>query len=132
MSIRRVLPAGVRAGAGRTVMWRVLMSMAVLSPSPSLVAASPAQAPQSEQAGVTVRAVRLPEALDLDGELDEAVYGTVPPLTAFIQQVPQAGLPATEKTAAESKEPDRVRIPLSPPTNTPTKQAISLLPTRSG
>jgi hypothetical protein len=45
-----------------------------------------------------VRATRLAEPLQLDGRLDEAVFQTVPPLTDFIQQVPDEGKPATEKT----------------------------------
>jgi hypothetical protein len=49
---------------------------------------------------VTVRAVRLDAALALDGRLDDAVYGRVAPITDFIQQEPQEGRPATEKTEA--------------------------------
>ena len=49
---------------------------------------------------VTVRAVRLAAALELDGVLDEAVYGTVPAITGFTQLVPDAGEPATERTEA--------------------------------
>ena len=45
-----------------------------------------------------VRATRLAEPLQLDGRLDEAVFQTVPPLSDFIQQVPDEGKPATEKT----------------------------------
>ena len=36
--------------------------------------------------------------LDVDGELDEAVYTTVPAISDFIQQEPNEGLPATERT----------------------------------
>jgi Domain of unknown function (DUF5916)/Carbohydrate family 9 binding domain-like len=49
---------------------------------------------------VTIRAVRAPEPLTLDGRLDEAVYQAVEPLTDFIQQEPREGQPATEKTDA--------------------------------
>src|SRR6188768_1674126 len=49
---------------------------------------------------VTVRAVRLDAPLILDGRLDEPSYASVLPLTDFIQQEPQEGQPATEKTEA--------------------------------
>ncbi|MEP7116901.1 MAG: DUF5916 domain-containing protein, partial [Acidobacteriota bacterium] len=49
---------------------------------------------------VTVRAFRLTTPLTLDGRLDEAIYRDVAPLTDFIQQEPNEGQPATEKTEA--------------------------------
>ena len=49
---------------------------------------------------VTVRAVRLNAPLSIDGRLDESVYTTVPSISDFIQQEPQEGQPATEKTEA--------------------------------
>ena len=49
---------------------------------------------------VTVRAVRLESSLTLDGRLEEVVYGSITPLTDFIQQEPSEGAPATEKTEA--------------------------------
>ena len=48
----------------------------------------------------TLRAVRVTAPLRLDGRLDEALYQTVPPISDFIQQEPDAGAPATEKTEA--------------------------------
>ncbi|MBI3263020.1 MAG: hypothetical protein HYZ58_07700, partial [Acidobacteria bacterium] len=48
----------------------------------------------------TVRAVRLTEPLKLDGMLDEGIYQTVPALSGFIQQLPNEGAPATERTEA--------------------------------
>jgi Domain of unknown function (DUF5916) len=47
---------------------------------------------------VTIRAVRLTAPLRIDGRLDEAVYTSVPSMSDFIQQDPQDGAPATEKT----------------------------------
>jgi hypothetical protein len=47
---------------------------------------------------VTLRAVRLPEPVVLDGRLDDAVYERVPAVSSFIQQEPHAGQPATEQT----------------------------------
>ena len=48
----------------------------------------------------TVRAIRLDEGLRLDGVLDEPVYAAVPAITGFIQQLPDPGAPATERTEA--------------------------------
>ena len=47
---------------------------------------------------VTVRAVRIHEAIVVDGRLDDKVYREVQVITGFIQQVPDEGEPATEKT----------------------------------
>ena len=55
---------------------------------------------RDEEGRVTVRAVRLDDPLELDGVLDEAVYGTVPAVTGFVQLVPEPGEPATERTEA--------------------------------
>ena len=46
----------------------------------------------------TVRATRLDGEFALDGALTEAIYTTVPPFADFVQQEPQEGQPATEKT----------------------------------
>jgi hypothetical protein len=46
----------------------------------------------------TVRALKLPESLKLDGVLDEAVYSENPPFGGFIQVVPKAGAPSSERT----------------------------------
>ncbi len=48
----------------------------------------------------TVRAVRTPVSIKLDGKLDEAVYRDIPPISGFIQTEPTAGAPSTEKTEA--------------------------------
>jgi hypothetical protein len=47
---------------------------------------------------VVVRAVRTDAPLRLDGRLDEAVYASEPPFDAFVQQEPDEGAPATERT----------------------------------
>jgi Domain of unknown function (DUF5916) len=46
----------------------------------------------------TLRAVRLPEALSVDGRLEERIYQEVPSVTGFLQQEPKEGEPETEKT----------------------------------
>ena len=48
----------------------------------------------------TMRAIRVTEPLNVDGRLDEAVYEEVPPVSDFIQQLPDEGAPATERTDA--------------------------------
>ena len=57
-------------------------------------------APQStdEQGRITVRAIKLVDRIRLDGRLDEPVYQTIPPITGFVQQLPDEGSPATERT----------------------------------
>ncbi len=60
----------------------------------------PAVMTRDEEGRTTVRAIRLDEGLRLDGVLDEPVYETVPAITGFIQQVPDIGAPATERTEA--------------------------------
>jgi hypothetical protein len=60
---------------------------------------APAVISRDEQ-GVTLRAVRLSRPLDLDGRLDDEVYQTTQAIENFIQQEPQEGAPATERTEA--------------------------------
>ena len=48
----------------------------------------------------TVRAIRLVTGLRVDGRLDEPVYREVAPVSGFIQQLPDEGAPATERTDA--------------------------------
>ena len=49
---------------------------------------------------VTVRAIRITEPLRMDGRLDERVYAETPSITDFIEQEPQEGAAATERTEA--------------------------------
>ena len=58
----------------------------------------PAVIVRDEEGRVTMRAIRLDAPLRLDGQLDEAVYQTIPPVTDFIQQEPDEGALATEQT----------------------------------
>ena len=48
----------------------------------------------------TMRAIRLLAGIEVDGRLDEPVYETVAPVSGFIQQLPDEGAPATERTDA--------------------------------
>ena len=53
---------------------------------------------RDERGGTTVRAIELAQGIRLDGRLDEPVYHTVPPITGLIQQVPDEGAAASERT----------------------------------
>ena len=48
----------------------------------------------------TIRAIRLAAGIRVDGQLDEPVYAQVAPVSGFIQQLPDEGAPATERTDA--------------------------------
>ncbi|MEE2637904.1 MAG: DUF5916 domain-containing protein [Acidobacteriota bacterium] len=52
------------------------------------------------EGGVTVRATRMRQPLELDGRLDEAVYDTVRSIGGFVQQLPDEGAPGSEPTEA--------------------------------
>lgn len=73
---------------------------------PAITFAAPADTPGSAPptlvrdaaGGTTLRATRLPSPLTFDGRLDEEIYRTVPPAGDFVQQIPRAGVPATEAT----------------------------------
>src|SRR5687768_1260442 len=64
---------------------------AIASPAGSLLVRAP-------DGRTSVRATRISEPMRIDGRLDEAVYREIPPVTDFIQQEPDEGAPATEKT----------------------------------
>jgi hypothetical protein len=53
---------------------------------------------RDDEGRATVRAVRLIAPLQLDGQLDEAVYSEMPSVSDFFQQDPVEGVVATEKT----------------------------------
>ncbi|MDH4065597.1 MAG: hypothetical protein OEW19_14465, partial [Acidobacteriota bacterium] len=84
--------------------------LAVLSSVPALAqpsgdkvdgppAPNPPEVIARDQHGLaTVRTMRLPSPLVLDGRLDEAFYTDVHSFGDFIQQDPFEGRPATEKT----------------------------------
>ena len=61
---------------------------------------APATITRGADGRATVRAVQLTEPLRIDGDLDESVYATVESFSGFLQQVPDEGEPATERTEA--------------------------------
>jgi hypothetical protein len=48
----------------------------------------------------TIRAVRLTDPLKFDGALDDATYAALRPITDFVQNIPDHGKPASQKTEA--------------------------------
>ena len=70
-----------------------LASAAAAQPAPTTVNRTAAD-------NVTVRAMRVTSPLRIDGRLDEQVYSSVAAISDFIQQEPEEGQPATEKTEA--------------------------------
>ncbi len=60
----------------------------------------PAVINRDEDGRATIRAVRIDEQPRLDGVLDEPIYETIPAITGFLQQAPDEGAPATERTEA--------------------------------
>ena len=61
---------------------------------------SPAVINRDDRGNATVRAIRLADPIRLDGQLDEAVYRDIGPITGFIQTLPDEGSLATERTEA--------------------------------
>ncbi len=55
---------------------------------------------QEGDAGVTIRAVRVAVPLRIDGVVDEAFYLDTPPITEFIQSVPEMNGEPTQRTEA--------------------------------
>ncbi len=73
------------------------------APPPAISPAPPApgEAVRRDEAGhATVRAFRVPEPLDIDGNLDEAFYQATPSISDLIQSVPIEGAAPSERTEA--------------------------------
>lgn len=75
-------------GAWPTVTW----AQSAPEPAPPEVIA------RDPSGRATVRTMRLPSPMQVDGRLDEAFYRDVKPFGDFIQQEPHEGQPATDKT----------------------------------
>ena len=91
-----VLGARSALGAGQSSGLALAIDGPVIDGPPPPV---PPEVITRDEAGqATVRAVRLTDPLVLDGELNEAIYAQVPSFGGFIQQLPDEGAPATERT----------------------------------
>ncbi len=60
--------------------------------------AAPATIARDEQGRMTIRAVGLASPVRIDGQMDEAAYNGIEPISDFIQMEPNGGEPASEKT----------------------------------
>jgi hypothetical protein len=84
----------------------VFASLAQAQPTPSGLPpgppapVAPATMTRDAEGRATVRAVRIASPINLDGQLDEAVYREVQAISGFIQTEPEAGAPSTENTDA--------------------------------
>lgn len=77
----------------------VLLAFALVLAVP-IAAAAGQPAVAREAAGVTVRAIHLPGGLRVDGRLDEEICAAGEAIGDFVQQEPDEGRPATERTEA--------------------------------
>ena len=89
--------AGTVVDAGFSVGGGAVLLAAIDGPPPPI---APEVVTRDERGRATVRAIKLAQGIQLDGQLDEPVYHTVPAISGFIQQVPVEGAPATERTEA--------------------------------
>jgi len=94
--MRRLLVAAALAPALLGDVWPAGAGQVPPGAPPEPVA--PAVISRDDEGRATVRAVRLREALRIDGRLDEAHYTDVVPMSGFIQVEPQHGAEATEQT----------------------------------
>ena len=86
---------GVGAVAAQTPEDSLALPFSFDGPPPPI---APAVVNRDTSGRTTIRAVRLDESLDIDGDLDESIYTRVPAVSDFIQQEPIEGAPATERT----------------------------------
>ena len=79
-----------------------LVSSSVSAQNIEILGPPPPEAPavfaKDDRGRITLRATRLTAPLSLDGALDEAVYKEVQAIAHFVQQEPDEGAAATEKT----------------------------------
>ena len=91
------LAAGTVAPAGFSADEGAALAATIDGPPPP---SAPEVVSRDDLGRATVRAIKLAEGINVDGQLDEMVYQEVLPISDFIQQVPVEGAPATEKTDA--------------------------------
>ena len=94
---RAIGAPSIPAADETTLAQRRTPAIVIDGPAPPV---APAVINRDAEGRATVRATRLTEEISLDGRLDERVYQTVPALTDFVQQAPDEGAPATERTEA--------------------------------
>jgi hypothetical protein len=77
---------------------RTLLVASLLCPAVAGAEQPPPLYARGDDGRITVRATRIEAPLRLDGVLDDAPYAQVPSIDAFIQQEPNEGQPASERT----------------------------------
>jgi hypothetical protein len=100
MSFRRVRPTCLALGFLITLSLPAAAQVNGPAPVPGSEPIAPPVVSRDGAGHITIRAVRLSEALRVDGALNEAIYETTPSIGDFIQQEPDEGSPATERTEA--------------------------------
>jgi len=96
--IRRLLPANLIVWVGVAAITSPGFGQDVSTPDGRLVPVAPEVVSRDSEGRVTARAVRLTEALVIDGLLRDPIYSQVPAISDFVQQEPNEGEPATERT----------------------------------
>ena len=129
-------PAGTAQPGGTAPPAGITPSVAVAAPAAGLLlpanftGAPPPELPATVSRGsdgqITVRAVRLTAPLQVDGNLDEDIYRSVTPVSDFIQDEPQTGAPATEKTEAWiSFDTDNIYVSMRASESQPERMIVS-------
>ena len=88
-------PVATRAASSSAGFGGLASGIVIDGPTPPV---APTTITRDADGRATVRAVRLDEPLRVNGTLNEGVYESVPPFSGFIQQRPDEGAPATERT----------------------------------
>jgi uncharacterized protein DUF5916/cellulose/xylan binding protein with CBM9 domain len=96
--IRRLLPANLIVWVGIVAITSPAFGQDVGTIDGRLVPVPPEVVSRDSEGRVTIRAVRLTEALVADGLLRDPIYSQVPAISDFVQQEPNEGEPATEST----------------------------------
>jgi hypothetical protein len=96
LQIRRLLPATLIVWVGVVIASPALGQDVGINGR--LVPVPPEVVSRDSEGQVTIRAVRLTEALVIDGLLRDPIYSQVPAISDFVQQEPHEGEPATEST----------------------------------
>jgi hypothetical protein len=110
--IRRLLPANLIVWVGVAAITSPGFGQDVSTPDGRLVPVAPEVVSRDSEGRVSARAVRLTEALVIDGLLRDPIYSQVPAISDFVQQEPNEGEPATERTELwilRRHEPIRLR-----------------------
>ena len=93
----RTRTAGLRMLARATLALALLGAGLIASGAEATSLASPASQ-SADESETVLHATRVAEAPELDGVLDEQIWEEASPFDRFIQQVPDTGAPASERT----------------------------------